>query len=159
MGFFIGLGHAIPARRAQLTLAAWAVPVLLHGVYDLGVFIGITRLWLMVFLVELAIANRMLGKLREIQQGRAHPEAVVRWAWLAVRRRLGLEPRELPLIAAAEAHPLATDPGVAEVPSDVDSQPPIGRRSDGSVCRHEGETSTYCTLCWTNIKPSTILSR
>lgn len=26
-----------------------------------------------------------------------------------------------------------------------------GTRADGTVCNHEGETSTYCTQCWINL--------
>src|SRR5262245_17279551 len=100
MGFFIGLRHAIPARRTQLTRAAWGVPVLMHGLYDLGAFIGIPILWLGVFVFQVGMAKRMLAKLQAIQVAKEHPEAVVQWAWLEARRYLRLKPRPLPLPAA-----------------------------------------------------------
>jgi RsiW-degrading membrane proteinase PrsW (M82 family) len=123
MGFFIGLRHAIPARRTQLTWAAWAVPVVLHGLYDLGAFIGIAMLWFGVFSFELGVARRMLAKLQAIQDGREHPEAVVQWAWAAARRQLRFKPRALPLPAAAELHRVAAAGGTADDRIDADIPP------------------------------------
>jgi RsiW-degrading membrane proteinase PrsW (M82 family) len=96
MGFFIGLRYALPARRRQLTRAAWGVPVVLHALYDLAALTGIPLLWLWVVVVQLGIASSILAKLRAIQEGRDHAEAVVQWAWDATRRRLRLRPRALP---------------------------------------------------------------
>jgi RsiW-degrading membrane proteinase PrsW (M82 family) len=111
MGFFIGLRHAIPARRTQLTRAAWGVPVVMHGLYDLGAFIGIPVLWFAVFVVQVGMAKRMLAKLQAIQVAKEHPEAVVQWAWIEARRYLRLKPRPLPLPAAAVLPSAAEEAG------------------------------------------------
>lgn len=126
MGFFIGLRRAIPVRRAQLTQAAWAVPVVLHGLYDLGAFIGVPSLWSAVFLFELSVAKRMHDKLQAIQGRREHPEAVVQWAWAGARRKLGLKPRELPQPAGAMRRSLR-DAEAERAAADVVSAPTCSR--------------------------------
>jgi len=99
MGFFVGMASALPVQRTRLLVAGWAVPVALHAVYDLPVFLVkgqdqdwvavLKQLWFYGFLLEVWLALRLLRKLEEIQRG-ADPGIILRQIWRAVRNAMRL---------------------------------------------------------------------
>ena len=55
-------------------------------------------------------------------------------------------------VLRSQRHGRTMPPKVVEA-SPEPFNPPIGRMANGTECRHDGETSNYCTRCWTPLKP------